>query len=101
EMMHVHSFVECIGFTETHAQQRFDYSERICRQYQALVSDQKILRQTVVPHAPYSVSGTLFQLIAEAAGSNVVSIHNQETPAEDQFYRHKSGKVIELLEGLG
>ncbi|MCS7035247.1 MAG: amidohydrolase family protein [Saprospiraceae bacterium] len=51
-------------------------------------------RKALVPHAPYSVSPTLFRKIAEAnAGQQVtVSIHNQETPDEDALFLHgKSG----------
>jgi len=104
QRMHIHTFVECIGFTETHAQQRFDYSVKIRQAFaaQERASGPMLLRQSIVPHAPYSVSTPLFRLIdTEDAGRSVVSIHNQESEEENHFYRDKTGTVNELLQGLG
>ncbi len=102
DLMHIHTFVECMGFTETYARQRFAYAEQILGQFAAQRKVEKSLRQSLVPHAPYSVSVPLFRMIADAAGQGLLmSIHNQESEAENSFYRDKSGAVIDLLEGLG
>ncbi len=102
DLLHIHTFVECIGFTETHAQQRFAYAQGVLKQFAAQQQGEKILRQSLVPHAPYSVSGVLFRMIAEGAGhDSLMSIHNQETEAENAFYKDKSGTVNDLLDGLG
>ena len=101
QLLHVHTFVECIGFTETHAQQRFDHSHKIYEAFAAQVPGTARLQQSIVPHAPYSVSAALFRLINGAADGSLVSIHNQESSAEDLFYRDKSGAVNDLLAGLG
>ena len=49
--------------------------------------------RALVPHAPYTVSKTLFRKINGAnAGSNLtVSIHNQETPPENELFERGSG----------
>ncbi len=99
--LHVHSFVECIGFIEQHAMQRFEFSKQVYEQFSRQESDECLLRQSLVPHAPYSVSSVLFQLIDEFEPDALISIHNQEAKAEDEYYRQKTGAVKQLLEGFG
>ncbi|PZF72202.1 amidohydrolase family protein [Taibaiella soli] len=100
EKMHVHTFVECIGFSDTTAPQRFEYSRGVYDQFAAQHSTHVKLKQSIVPHAPYSVSKALFKLIDRHEPSEIISIHNQETPAEDQFYIDKTGAVNDLLDSL-
>lgn len=61
------------------------------------------LKKSYVPHAPYSVSEQLFQQINEAnAGKQrTVSIHNQETPAEDELALKGTGPFIDFVKGFG
>lgn len=54
-------------------------------------------RKSVVPHAPYTVSRELFRRLREEnGGRGTVSIHNQETPAENQLFRDKSGPFLDF-----
>jgi aminodeoxyfutalosine deaminase len=46
---------------------------------------------SIVPHAPYSVSENLWQQIQPYFKNKVVSIHNQETKFEDEFFLEGSG----------
>ncbi len=98
DKMHFHSFIESIGFTETHAQARFDFT---LNTYQQFAGDQTVYSQSIVPHAPYSVSAGLFGLIDGHNSDALVSIHNQETEDENRFYADKSGTVNDLLNGFG
>jgi cytosine/adenosine deaminase-related metal-dependent hydrolase len=99
--LHMHTFVECIGFTEAFAQARLDYSMGVLNSFTAQYNNVAMLRQSVIPHAPYSVSAPLFHLINEAMPGSLISIHNQESSAEDEYYRSKTGHVCDLLSGLG
>jgi cytosine/adenosine deaminase-related metal-dependent hydrolase len=99
--MHVHTFVECIGFTEAGAAARLAYSAEILAHFAGQSSDRALLRQSIVPHAPYSVSPALFHFINAAEEGSALSIHNQESSAEDEYYRGKSGAIRDLLEGFG
>jgi len=101
DQLHLHTFVECIGFTEQFARARLDYSLDVLAAFAGQESSEQVLRQSVIPHAPYSVSATLFRLINEAAPGSLLSIHNQESLAEDEFYKAKTGNVLDLLAGLG
>ncbi|NUO03619.1 MAG: amidohydrolase family protein, partial [Saprospiraceae bacterium] len=59
-------------------------------------------RKSAVPHAPYSVSRQLFQLINAVNGpGHTVSIHNQETPHEDALFQYKSGGFVDFYKGFG
>lgn len=99
--LHIHTFVEALGFTETHAASRFEAALAVYRSLQMPESGSRIVSQSITPHAPYSVSPSLFRLIDEALPGSIVSIHNQESRAEDEFYRTGSGAVRELLTHLG
>ncbi len=101
EGLHMHTFVECLGFTETGAAARLAYSQEVERQFSGQRSDKKILRQSITPHAPYSVSPALFKLIDAADVDGILSIHNGESEAEYEYFRYKAGPVKELLSGLG
>ena len=53
--------------------------------------------KSIVPHAPYTVSAGLLRLINAANDhSKVISVHNQETPEENDFFRFGTGEIREL-----
>lgn len=57
--------------------------------------------RTAVPHAPYSVSKKLFQNINGLnQGQGTVSIHNQETPPENELFLSKSGDFLNFYGGF-
>ena len=59
-------------------------------------------RKSYVPHAPYSVSDTLFEKIKTLNPQNAtISIHNQELAAEDEFFIHKKGGFVDFYKGFG
>lgn len=98
--MHVHTFIESIGFTET-PQKQFGQSVNIFDAFASQKNKSKRLSQSIVPHAPYSVSQQLFSLIDKHDEGSIISIHNQESPAEDEYYLLKEGGVKTLLESIG
>ena len=59
-------------------------------------------RKSCVPHAPYTVSPYLFELIRNINPEDcTVSIHNQETRHEDEFFLHKSGGFVGFMNSFG
>ncbi len=101
DQLHIHTFIECLGFTETHADQRFEFVHNVYNSFSAHQAPQKISRQSIVPHAPYTVSENVFGKISQHNPSSLISIHNQETLAENEFYRQKTGGVRDLLVTFG
>lgn len=101
DMLHIHSFVECIGFTQNGAAGRFQQSKEVLKAFNEQAKGLHVLRASIVPHAPYSVSENLFQIIGTAQSNALLSIHNQECNAENEFYKKKTGAVLDLLNGFG
>jgi len=96
----MHTFVECLGFSPSPAE-RLKYSIGVLNQFQ----DQRLVqgkhRQSLSPHAPYSVSPALFSLIDAQDPETILSIHNQEAAAENQYFIDKTGPVNDLFKGFG
>lgn len=100
DKVHVHSFIEAIGFSES-PRPMFDAATSVYEILDRQTCTGKILRQSIVPHAPYSVSKQLFSLINKFDEQSLLSIHNQESRAEDEYYISKTGAVGELLLAVG
>lgn len=94
-----YTFVEMFDFLQdTNAQTTFDQYKEV---YDAH-SDENGNKKSCVPHAPYSVSPTLFKLINEINNKiSTVSLHNQETWHENQFFLTKEGELIDFYNGFG
>lgn len=94
--IYYHSFVECMGFVPTFAQNRYDFCKGVLEQFR-----EAGLPCSIVPHAPYSVSTELFALLAATTDNTPVSIHNQESEAENSLYRDKSGEFLQFYQHFG
>lgn len=97
--IYYHSFVETMGFVPVAAQSRLDYSLSVLEQFRRLNGDMHSC--SVVPHAPYSVSKALFSLLSVMPGNTPISIHNQETAAENQLYADKTGAFLDFYQHFG
>jgi len=95
--LYYHNFIEVAGFVPAAAASRFNTASELWTQFQAMNNGQ---RATIVPHAPYSVSPQLFELINSFAGNNLVSMHNQESLQEDIFFKTGTGNFLKLYEKL-
>jgi cytosine/adenosine deaminase-related metal-dependent hydrolase len=91
-----HTFVEAMGFNPANA----EYTVKTALETKEAFAP---LDASVVPHAPYSVSDNLFAAISALSANsfNLLSIHNQETSAEDEFFRSKTGDFLNLYKMLG
>lgn len=99
--MYWYTFVECIGFVPGRAPQSFAYASETYHAFAAQIAEAGRLQQSIVPHAPYSVSEPLFRLIAAHAPGTTLSVHNQECADEDWLYQDKSGAFPAFLEQAG
>ena len=93
--IYYHTFVELLGFDPTKAEIVFNKALE-------LKSDFSPLPASIVPHAPYSVSEKLFDLLREYSESheNLCSMHNQESLAETDFFMNKSGEFLDFYKML-
>ena len=100
--MYFHTFVEALGFTPANAGRSFGFAQATWQAFAAQATgNEGRLRQSIVPHAPYSVSPALFGLIDQFQPTSIISIHNQECAAENEFYQQGTGGVCELLGSMG
>ena len=93
-----HNFVETAGFLPAFAKDRFDKSTLILDEYRTTLNNQQ---STLTPHAPYSVSPQLFTLINDLPNNNLLTIHNQETIAENEFFEKGTGDFLRLYQQMG
>ena len=92
-----HNFIEASGFVPAFAKDRFEKSTLILDEYRSTSNEQ---RATITPHAPYSVSPEMFEMINDLSNNNLLSIHNQETAAENDFFEKGTGDFLGLYEKL-
>lgn len=91
--LYYHTFIEVFGSDPVIAETAFAHAELL---YNSYFDQTKV---SITPHATYSVSDNLTELIKLHCLKNksLVSIHNQETESENQFYKEGKGKLFELL----
>lgn len=94
-----YTFVEMFDFMQS------TMTEATIDQYKSVYdghSDEYGNKKCYVPHAPYTVSEGLYEHIRnENFQYDTVSIHNQETPHEDELFRKKTGGFIDFYKSFG
>jgi cytosine/adenosine deaminase-related metal-dependent hydrolase len=99
------NFVEVLSFRDETAAERVAHYTSVRDRFRTLPDPGyrgvPIARASLVPHAPYSISPQSFRLINEASAGEVISMHNQETPAEDELYRSGQGDFMRLFGFFG
>jgi aminodeoxyfutalosine deaminase len=101
QRMHFATFVEAIGFIPSRAEKCFEAALGNLSAFAVQSKDgAMILNESIVPHAPYSVSMELFDKISAHNENSVISIHNQESEAENQFFTDGTGGCTALLSSL-
>ncbi len=93
--MRYRNFIEVSGFTPGVSESRFHRSVDFYNSYKTLFPE-----SSIVPHAPYSVSPELFGLINAYPGNDVLTIHNQETAAENELFQNKQGAFLEMYKKM-
>ena len=91
-----YNFVEIYGLDPLLATQKMTEGLLLQAQYEAAN-----LKAVVIPHASYSVPAALLQILAKKYGSHTVSIHNQETKAENDFFEKKIGAFVDMYARVG
>jgi len=92
--LYYHNFIEASGFTPEIAASRFKRSLDFYNEY---ITWQPA---SIVPHAPYSVSPELFQMIINFPGNRLLTIHNQEEIAENYFFQKMGGDFLRLYDQM-
>lgn len=94
-----YSFIEMFDFLQP------TMTAATIAQYQEVMagqSDANFNRKSYVPHAPYTVSPDLFSFVNDHnQAGQTISIHNQETPAEDELFQKGTGGFKDFYDGFG
>lgn len=86
-----HNLVEVLNFRDENLPQRLaQYGEVVAAHRGAALS------ALLTPHAPYSVSRGTFEALNEATAGSIISVHNQETKAENELFKSGSGDFLRL-----
>lgn len=99
QRLRYYNFIEISGWLPSVAQSRFEKSLEF---YEALGGSQKSKVKSqkgnisLSPHAPYSVSDDLWQLMGPYFENNTVTIHNQETDFEDTLFQKGTGDFTRM-----
>ena len=88
-----YNFIEASGWLEDLAQTRFERSFSFYKDFQNISEN-----TALVPHAPYSVSEKLWQLLQPFFSNKTITIHNQETAFEDELFLQASGDFIRMYQ---
>ena len=88
-----YTFVELYDLDPTRANDKIIAGLAIQKAFQ-----DKCIRASLVPHAPYSVTSNLWRLLATHFGAHTISMHNQETPDENDFFKTKTGSFLGMYE---
>lgn len=92
--MNYYTFVEMFDFLQ------HTMTENTIKQYSAVFEAQDSTgynRKSFVPHAPYTVTPQLFDFINNNnPPGSVISIHNQETPEENQLFLNGQGGFLDF-----
>jgi cytosine/adenosine deaminase-related metal-dependent hydrolase len=88
-----YSFVELYDLDPATAEDKIIAGLEIQKKFQ-----ENCVRASLVPHAPYSVTNNLWHLLSAHFGIHTISMHNQETSAENEFFKTKTGSFLGMYE---
>ena len=91
-----------MSFTDEKADENLNHFKKVAQQLtKALQQSKTANRTSLVPHAPYSISPQTFQQLNTLTENQIISIHNQEHPAENELYQTGGGDYLKLFKIFG
>ena len=91
--LNYYNFIEVSGWLPELAQIRYSRAKGYYDHFATSLPN-----TSLVPHAPYSVSNELWQMLQAGFHNKVVSIHNQETVFEDELFIQNTGDFVRMYE---
>ena len=97
-----HNFVEVLSLSDDKAADTLaHYQTQLDHLSRTLAATSRPHRSSLVPHAPYSISPETFRRLNEATRDQVISLHNQEHPAENELYETGGGAFLKFFNLFG
>jgi cytosine/adenosine deaminase-related metal-dependent hydrolase len=94
-----YNLIEVINLHDNNLEKQLQFYTSIQEQFTAL--DYGKASCVLTPHAPYSVSNATHKALNAGSLHGVLSIHNQETKAENELFQTGNGDFLRLYKGLG
>ena len=91
-----HSFIELFGLDKNKASELLSEGLKVLESFQA-----SALSASLAPHAAYSLSPQLLKDIYTASKGQILSIHHQETPSENELFLDSKGELYNLFLSKG
>lgn len=114
QRLNYYNFIEASGWLPAVSQMRFERAKVLYEDFAGTSSEEtdasldlggstpdsrlQASNCSIVPHAPYSVSENLWNEIQPYFENKIVSIHNQETAFEDEFFLKGSGDFLRMYQ---
>ena len=99
------NFVEVLSFSDEQAKKNLAHYGDVLNEFDEAEKSNQLednhFMTALVPHAPYTISDLTFKNINEQTKHKVISMHNQENPAEDELYMTGSGDYLPFLKKFG
>jgi aminodeoxyfutalosine deaminase len=89
-----YNFIEVLGWAPNLALERYETARKLEQLFITSGSDPGKI--SVSPHAPYSVSDDLWKLILPDFTGKTITIHNQESAAENEYFRFSTGDLTRM-----
>lgn len=96
QRMAYYNFIELSGWLPAVAETRFEKSLAFYDRFCQIQNSKLKIQNSVSPHAPYSVSHELWQLMMPLFENKTITIHNQETTFEDALFEKKEGDFMRM-----
>jgi cytosine/adenosine deaminase-related metal-dependent hydrolase len=93
-----YNFIELLGWLPDQAPGRYQAGKNLLSQFAEETGDPVHL--SLNPHAPYSVSDMLWKLMESDFKEKTITIHNQESIAENDFFQTGTGDLERMFAGL-
>ncbi len=90
------NFIEVFGWAPDLAESRYDTSLKLAARFEeAGIPARQI---SLSPHAPYSVSEALWNKIRPGFTGKTITMHNQETAAENEYFQSGTGDLRRMYQ---
>ncbi|HEY4935196.1 MAG TPA: amidohydrolase family protein [Puia sp.] len=89
-----YNFIELLGWAPELAFTRYEIAKKLAGLFIEAGADENHL--SLNPHAPYSVSDELWNLMKPGFKGKTITIHNQESASENEFFISASGDLTRM-----
>ncbi|MEO6453681.1 MAG: amidohydrolase family protein [Ginsengibacter sp.] len=90
-----YNFIEASGWAPPLSKSRWERSKIL---YDEFTTGH--LTASIVPHAPYSVSDALWEKLIPVFEGKTITMHNQETHFENEFFLQGTGDLLRMYEKM-